>query len=394
MNVYKRVIIAYACEDSGSEPGVGFFWTKAIAKAFKEDDILLITRKNNNVSKLLEENYNIQLKGVDLAPGLLFIKRLLGTRPYYIIWQFIVFMHLINNYKNYKNAKIHQMTFTPMYYPPIFFLLPFKFIWGPLGGGETYPLSYLKELDLKDRVKEIMRFLIRYSIYVNPLFYLGCARSEKIICSTPESASMIPSAFKNKVIVELMVFDADKNDIAIKKEKTIVIANRLIDWKVTHLFVEAFHDFKKTQPTEYKLIIIGDGPYFKKIKPYIDGQTIIHHKRFKHREHMLSILKTSFLFVSMSLRDSGAASLLEAMSYGIPFFVSASGAHRVYLDRNIGFGFSLDNFKTDKIKIINLLKKILDNESTLKAESKKVLEAYYSYFSENKKIKRIERALR
>ena len=204
---------------------------------------------------------------------------------------------------------------------------------------------------------------------------------------------MIPKVFKNKVIVELMVFDTDKDDVIYRREKTIIIANRLIDWKVTHLFVEAFSEFRAQLPTAYKLIIIGEGPYYKKIMPFIDGKTIIHYKRFQKREDMLSILKSSTLFVSTSLRDSGAASLLEAMSFGVPFLVSASGAHKVYLERNVGYGFDLESFKKDKIKIKEILKVILTDENILKEESNKVSESYSSYFSEKEKTKRIEKIL-
>ena len=393
MSIYQRIIIAYACEDSGSEPGVGYYWSKAIATAVEDRDVLLITRKNNDVSKLLEENRNIVLKGVDLPNNLLKIKKLIGARLYFLIWQFLVFSFLIKNYKLFKKAKIHQVTFTPMYYPPIFFILPFTFIWGPLGGGESYPIAYLKELKVRDRIKEILRQFIRFSIYINPLFYLGCIRSEKIICSTPESAKMIPKSFADKVVVELMVFDSDKSDYSRTRQKTIVIANRLIDWKATHLFVEAFAEFKTMCVTDYKLIIIGDGPYFERVKPFIDGESIVHYRRFSKREDMLDILKNASLFVSMSLRDSGAASLLEAMSYGIPFLVSSSGAHRVYLNTGVGYGFELENFSKDKNKIVSLLTEILNDESLLDEQSKKIIETYNSYFSESEKIKRIKSIL-
>jgi glycosyltransferase involved in cell wall biosynthesis len=392
MRTYRRIVIAYACEDSGSEPGVGYYWTKSIAGIVNNERVLLITRKNNKVHELINGS-NIDLKGIDFSPKYIFIKKYIGVRLYYIMWQFLVLFYLIKQYKQYKKSIIHQVTFTPMYYPPIFFILPFKFIWGPLGGGETYPLKYLKALKLKDSVKEIFRQFIRYSIFVNPLFYFACVRSVKIICSTPETANMIPVMFKKKVEVELMVFDSDKELVKLQKEKTIIIANRLIDWKMSQLFVESFYEFKNENKTEYKLLIIGSGPYFNKIKCYIDNETIIHYKRFEHREEMLKLLKKASLFVSMSLRDSGAASLLEAISYGIPFLVSNSGAHRVFLNRNIGFGFELENYKSDKIKIKNILNKILQDEEVLLKESNKVFDSFNSFFSEDKKRERIQKII-
>lgn len=392
MTKYKRIVIAYACEDSGSEPGVGFFWTKAIANTFDKGKVLLITRKNNNVSKLKELS-SIEVKGIDFPKSLLFIKKIIGVRLYYNIWQFMVLFYLLGNYSKFRKTIVHQVTFTPMYYPPIFFLLPFKFVWGPLGGGESYPLKYLKVLKKRDTLKEIIRLFIRYSIYVNPIFYFACIRSYKIICSTPESANMIPKMFRKKVEIELMVSDNDKNIIKKQKSKTIILANRLIDWKMTDLFVESFYEFKNENNTDYKLIIIGDGPYFSNIEPYIDSEKIIHYKRFNDRQEMLDLLKNSSLFVSMSLRDSGAASLLEAISYGIPFLVSNSGAHKIYLNRGVGFGFDLDNYDDDKIKVKNILFKILNDEDLLKVESENIINCFKSYFSEEQKFNRIKKII-
>jgi hypothetical protein len=357
---------------------------------YKSEKILLITRRNNEVSEISNLG-NVTFKGVDLPLSLIFIKKLIGVRLYYFIWQFLVFIQLIKRFNFYKKSFVHQITFTPMYYPPIYFLLPFKFIWGPLGGGETYPLNYLKSLKKRDILKEGIRTLIRYSIYINPIFYFACVNSDKIICSTFESAKMIPKKFKSKIHVELMVFDKNKN-LSKEKEKTIIIANRLIDWKMTHLFVESFFEFNKEKKTEYKLIIVGNGPYFDKIKPFIDNEKILHYNRFENRNDMLNLLKKSSLFVSMSLRDSGAASLLEAISYGIPFLVSNSGAHRIFLNKEIGFGFDLENFEKDKLKIKKTLNKIL-KENILEMESNKVIKQFHSYFSEEQKISRIKSIL-
>ncbi|WP_111709968.1 glycosyltransferase [Lutibacter citreus] len=387
----NRIIIAYACENKGSEPGVGYYWTKAISDIFEKESILLITRKNNDVSSLFK-NKNLKVKGIDLNRRFLFLKKILGVRIYYFIWQFLVFIHLLFNHKNYKNVIIHQLTFTPMYFPPIFFILPYKFVWGPIGGGESFPIKYLSAFKIIDIIKELLRLLMRYSIYINPLFYAGCINSTNIICSSPDSANMIPKIFHKKVSTEIMVFDEDKEISTLKKSKTIVIANRLIDWKMTHLFVQAFYEFTNENKTEYTLTIIGDGPYYDKIKPFLENKNIFHFKRFEHREDMLSHLKKASLFVSMSLHDSGAASLLEAMSYGVPFFVTNTGAHKVYLNKKVGFSFDLESYNDDLEKIKLSLKKLL-NDDILSVESDKIMNCYNNYFREEVKIKRIKTIL-
>ena len=388
----KRIIIAYACENSGSEPGVGYYWTKALSDIYTDDEIIVITRKNNNIEEL-ESRCNIEKIGLDLNQPFLKIKKIFSVRIYYLIWTILVFLHLLSNYKKYKGSEVHHVTFTPIYFPPLYFILPFDFIWGPVGGGESYPLNYLKNMKVLDRYTEIFRLFLKYSIYINPLFYMGCLNSTRVICSTLDTAQMIPEVFKKKVVVELMVFDKDKEEENIVINKDIIIANRLINWKMTHLFVEAFYEYCKLYKTDYRLVIIGDGIYYENIKEYINNDNIIHIKRFDQRDDMLNLLKHSSLFVSMSLRDSGAASLLEAVSYGTPFLVTNSGAHKVFLEKDIGYSFALESFSKDKNKIIGILKNIL-NSQELDKERMKIKSTYTSYFCENKKIERIEKSLK
>ncbi len=387
----KYIIIAYACEDKGSEPGVGFHWAKAILKLNIDGETIIITRKNNNILRLTEDKKG-KVIGIDVAKRFLFFKKLFGIRTYYLLWTILVFFHLLKNFRLYKNHTVHHITFTPIYYPPIYFILPFKYNWGPVGGGETFPNVYLKSMKFKDILSEFVRICIKYSIYINPFFYFGCFHSENIICSTYETKALIPKIFKKKVTVELMVMDYDKFNIRSQTEKTIVIANRLINWKMTHLFVEAFSDFIRKNKTDYKLIIIGNGPYLNKIKPFIDNQQIIHYCSFEKRIDMLNILKKASLFVSMSLRDSGAATLLEAVSYHIPFLVTNSGAHKLFLDNDIGFTFNLENYNIDKKKIEKILSKILF-ENVLIKEKEKVKEKYSLFYSEEIKFNRIQKIL-
>jgi hypothetical protein len=105
---------------------------------------------------------------------------------------------------------------------------------------------------------------------------------------------------------------------------------------------------------------------------------------------MLNILKKASLFVSMSLRDSGAASLLEAISYHIPFLVTNSGAHRTFLETGAVFVFNLKNYQADKKKIFNLISMILIDDNILIEEKKKVKKLYTSFCTKEEKKKRIK----
>lgn len=385
----NRIIIAYACEKKGSEPGVGFQWAHAISEIKFNEDILIITRKNNDIHDLTTKA-NVRKLGIDLPYPLLLIKKVIGIRLYYFIWKALVFVHLVGNFRQYRECIIHHITFTPIYYPPLYFILPFKFIWGPIGGGEKYPLAYLKEMRKRDAAKEIIRFCQVYSIYINPLFYLGCYNSVRIICSTSETACLIPKVFQRKVAVELMVFDDDKVLNDKHPENIIVIANRLIHWKMTHLFVCAFKKFLERNESDYTLLIIGAGPYHSRIKSISqDNENIQLVDLFATRDEMFSVLQKASLFVSMSLRDSGAASVLEALSLNVPILVTASGAHKHFLSEQIGYSFSIENFEEDVGKIVSILEATINNPNTLSDERRRIKYVYKSVFSTDAKYSRI-----
>lgn len=386
------MIIAYACENKGSEPGVGYQWAKAILELCANEEVILITRKNNDVGEL-KDYQNLKIVGLDLPPSILKLKKYAGIRLYYLIWTFCVFGFLLYKYPKIKNAILHHITFTPVYYPPVYMVLPYKFIWGPVGGGETYPMAYLLQMRRLDALKEILRFMQVFSVYINPIFYLACLHSKKIISSTEETAAIFPSRYKHKIFIELMVVDDDKPVKLTKPELSIVIANRLIHWKMTHLFVDAFAKFQAKSGSDYKLYVVGNGRYLKEIQRFCNSENITHITAFDDRADMFKLLSRSSLFVSMSLRDSGAASLLEAASFNIPFLVSNSGAHKDFLNKGVGFGLNLQNYQTDVENLIKLLEKILVDPNVLEDEKYKLGIIYETYYSRKAKLSRIQKML-
>lgn len=388
----NRLLIAYACEREGSEPGVGFHWAQAVASYESSDDVVLITRRNNKIEMLTDES-GVKKVGIDLPESILWIKTYLGVRFYYLIWTFLVLLYLVRNYWRYRDYTVHHITFTPVYFPPVYFIIPFRFIWGPVGGGERYPLSYLSSMRFSDAIIELIRLVQVYSIYVNPLFYIACYNSVRIIASTKETARMFPRKIQHKVFTELMVFDEDKELSRANPDRTIVIANRLINWKMTHLFVEAFSIYARKHETDYQLIIIGDGRYQREISDFCDNKRITHKPAFRNRCDMFEVLRTASLFASMSLRDSGAASVLEAASFNIPFVVTNVGAHREFLGQGIGFGVDLESYNVDKFKIVELLEKLLGDERVLVRQRSKLRECYKNFFSREAKYDRIKKIL-
>ena len=169
------LISAYACEPlKGSEQGVGWNWVLQMAK---NNYLHVITRANNqevieahlppDISKNITFHYydtNRFIKGMkNKAKGLYF---------YYFFWQLGI-ISLITKLKKTHNFdySIH-LTFGSMWMPTFLPFFNIPFIWGPVGGGEGEPYSFIKKLPIKQRMLQNLRLVMNHMAFLNPLFII------------------------------------------------------------------------------------------------------------------------------------------------------------------------------------------------------------------------------
>lgn len=158
------LVSAYGCEPiKGSEAGVGWNWVLQMAKT---NYLHVITRANNQEpieAHLPEElKEKITFHYYD-TPN--FIKRLKnkakGLYFYYFFWQLGI-IPLVRQIirKNEIDYTMH-LTFGSMWMPTFLPLFKTPFIWGPVGGGDCEPKSFLKVLSLKQRIMELQYMIFR-----------------------------------------------------------------------------------------------------------------------------------------------------------------------------------------------------------------------------------------
>src|SRR5690606_13229704 len=92
-------------------------------------------------------------------------------------------------------GSIWMPTFLP------YFNLPF--IWGPIGGGEGEPRSFLKTLPLKKRILQYLRLFMNDISFFNPFIFVPCFRAKGILVPTANSLKAILSFFRDKMKVVL-----------------------------------------------------------------------------------------------------------------------------------------------------------------------------------------------
>ena len=324
----RRILVsAYACEPlKGSEQGVGWNWVLQMAK---NNYIHIITRANNrniieaNLPKEISKNITFHYYDTNN-----FIKGLKnkakGLYSYYFFWQLGIIPLIMKLKAKEKFDYSMHLTMGSIWMPTFLPFFKIPFIWGPVGGGEGIPKTFLSSLPVKQRVVQTLRYFLKYLNYLNPLFIYTCIKAHLIITRTNNTLDFIPKIFrhKSKVFLETSmedeIFRIQKN-INFSKEIQLVTTGRLVPIKNVITIIKALTFIPKRY--KIKLTIIGSGNENERICNEIVKAKISNKINFIEettREDVLSILSESDIYLFPSLREGGSWALMEAMVIGLP----------------------------------------------------------------------------
>ena len=323
------LISAYACEPlKGSEQGVGWNWVLQMAKTNR---LHVLTRANNkevieaNIPKVVEKNITFHyydthkaIKGLkNKAKGLYF---------YYFCWQLGLIPLIYRLSKQYDFAYSMHLTFGSIWMPTVLPFFKFPFIWGPIGGGEGEPFSFLKTLPMKQRGLQYVRLLMNSAAILNPTVFIASLRAKSILVRTENTAKVIPKIFRSKVktILETAMeddifnFSKEVKNLDTKKVR-LLTTGRLMPSKNIITVIRAIGHLPKSYPVT--LTVVGSGSESK----YIDKEITLLGLDDKiirinetSRANVLNELTDSDIYLFPSLREGGSWALMEAMAIGLP----------------------------------------------------------------------------
>ena len=324
----KTILVsAYACEPlKGSEQGVGWNWVLQLAK---KNNVHVITRANNK--SIIEKNIPNELSNnlffyyYDAPNSILKLKkRAKGLYFYNFAWQLGI-VCLIRSLKNqYKFDYFFQPTLGSLWMMSVMPFFNIPFIWGPLGGGEGVPYSFLKNLPIKDRILQSFRYFLKIGIYLNPLLLFILYRSKVILVRTNDTLLFIPKFLrqKTKIILETSIendiFENEKIDQP-SSEVNLIITGRLVPFKNVITAIKSLEYLPIN--TNFKLKIIGSGSEKEKIEIFL--KKCVYREKVEliaesTRQDVLNFLCMSDIYLFPSLREGGSWALMEAMAIGLP----------------------------------------------------------------------------
>ena len=174
--------------------------------------------------------------------------------------------------------------------------------------------QYLKESKLDSGIKGL---IAKYFLFKLRAWDFSTAnRPDHYIAISHYVAKRIKKVYNKEAIVIYPPVDTDSFTLTTETSDYYITCSRMVPYKKIDLIVEAF------SKTDKKLIVIGDGPDFKKIKKLASSN--IELKGYVEKEEMLDMIKRAKAFIFAAEEDFGIAPI-EAQACGVPVIAYGKG---------------------------------------------------------------------
>ncbi len=327
----KRILMsAYACEpDKGSEPGVGWNQVRQVAR-FHE--VWVITRRNNrNRIEKAERgspSANVHWIYFDLPRwARTWKKGKRGIHLYYLLWQAGAYLLGRRLHRRVRFDLVHHVTFVNYWMPSLLSLLPVPFVWGPVGGGESFPGSLQRLFSFRGRLHESLRTVARLLGECNPLVRLTARRASIALAATTETRARLAALGCRRVELFSQIGMTRAEILAMRPAAPrgdgvfrLLSVGELLHLKGFDLGLRAFCRFQKMHPhSEY--CVIGEGPERKNLERLscilgISGK--VHFEGALSRDQVMKRVPCFDVLLHPSFHDSGGLVCLEAMTAAVP----------------------------------------------------------------------------
>ena len=346
----RILLSAYACEPhKGSEPGIGWHWARALARA--GHDVWVLTRANNRdaIEDALagQPGPAPQFVYYDLPPRLRWWKRGgRGVRLYYVLWQWGAYRLARRLSREVRFDIVHHITFGVFRHPSFMAFLDVPFVFGPVGGGETAPSRLRRTFPLRGYLTDLFRDAANRLARIDPLMTAVYHRSAAILCKTRETLECIPPRYRDKcrVRVEVGIGGDDMPPMPGRRPEDgcfrVLYAGRLVYWKGLHLGLMAFARLLVICHGQAHLTVIGNGPdqiWLHRLAHRLGIDRDITWIPWLEREAVMRVYPEHDAFLFPSLHDSSGNVVLEALSCGLPVVCLDAGGPAVLVDSSCGF---------------------------------------------------------
>lgn len=363
------LVSAFACQPQrGSEPGVGWEWPRALARISSHQVTVLTNATNRdsiesyhaaNFVPRLSFRY-VQLRNVFSGLGTI------GHYLYYYIWQLYALLILIRTGEWRNFHVIHHLTYGGIRTGSLLCLLPRRFVFGPVGGGETAPFRMYAGLGALPITKELLRILSNLFSVINPILIIMQLRASNVFVRTLETQRLLVFS-RSRAVLQNDV--ACHGPVARTAGRTkngpfrLLFAGRLLYWKGVEYLLEALRILDQ-DGIYIEMELIGQGPEEDKLRNCAEGLrhvSVRWHGR-KPQPELFDLYRKADAFVFPSLHDSGGTVVIEALSFGLPVICFRLGGPPLLVG-NGGIIVDVDkaDFKSASSRLADAIRQLRDD---------------------------------
>lgn len=377
----KILVSAFGCwPGRGSELGVGWEWCKQMA-AYNNLHIITIRRSKEDINAACEKIDSRIVKNMtfhyfDYSPYM--IKMLpAGTSRwylYYALWQLAAYKIAKRLKKDNNFDYVMHLTFGSVWLPTFMWKLGVPFIWGPWGGCDIIPKSFLtghprKGGNILGWMQQKREWLVKH-ISWNPLIKANLKNACAILVRTQGCYNAVPQQYRYKTHIVLETAIALPPPLThINHSSTIRIlyTGRLIIGKNLLMAIKAVASLSDDHNVVFD--IIGDGPEKENLNGLIsilNKKDCIHILQPLQRDDLLEKITQYDIYLFPSLLEGGSWALMEALGSGLPTVCFNASGMRVITDDSCAIRIPMDNPQNALKNMTNALKKLCMDSSLRK----------------------------
>ncbi len=323
----RIIAFAYACEPvKGSEPAAGWVLARMLARFA---DVWVVTRENNrypieSAITSIPERDHLRFEYFDLPSWTRRWKRgARGARIYYALWQVGAVRRGRRLAQDVQPEIVWHLTWGNAWLGTLAPFLPYRFIYGPVGGGTGMAWGLLRTLGLRGCAFEFARTSVRvFARYLNPFARLAWRRADVILVQNPETRDWLPRRHRPRTVVfphAVLEEDASgsRAPLVRRGQLTALYAGRLVPWKGVALAIHSL-----VHLPDWRLLICGTGSDEMRLKRLAGRLGVDDRTQFLGwlpRERVRTLMtEEADVFVFPSLHDDAPFAVAEALTLGLP----------------------------------------------------------------------------
>jgi glycosyltransferase involved in cell wall biosynthesis len=355
----KVLVSAYACGPKwGSEIGMGWNWVIHLAQHCELTVITEVGFKNDieEVLPTFNLKYLPKFQYIDIGEHgrKLFWKQ--GSfifYRYYKRWQLKAYALAKDLVRTNQFDLVHQLNMIGFREPGFLWKIDdIPFVWGPIGGYNQFPWSYLSMLNVNNLFYYIIKNIInklQIDLLVRPK--RAALRANAIFASTNESMKEL---IKISTVEPLLLNETGCKPALKKQSKKrrtsflkILWVGKLQGLKALPIALNALATLKNK--VDYTLTIIGDGPDEKVSRALAVKLGISEYCYWKGKifnEDVISTMRESDILFFTSIKEGTPHVVMEAIENGLPVLCHNACGHGATIDDSCGIKIPMKNFKT------------------------------------------------